>query len=61
MKTKEQIETEFRKDLKELLEMYGAEMEIEYDYHEEGHINISILQTYDKDGEIEKEYTDFDL
>ena len=30
MKTKEQREQEFRKDLEELLEVHGAEMELTY-------------------------------
>jgi len=63
MKTKEQIEADFRKDLKDLLEVYGAELELEYGdgFFADGHMVVSINGKYDEEGEVQEEYCEFDL
>ena len=64
MKTKEQIEAEFRKDLQELLDIYGAEIELTYGENGssmEAAINVSIDQHFGDEGQITEEYCAFNL
>jgi hypothetical protein len=63
MKTKEQIELDFRKDLKELLEVYGAELDLDYGegFDQEGHMVVSINAKYDEEGEIKEEFCEFEI
>ena len=63
MKTKEERESEFRKDLAELLEMHNAEMDMTYGEHGGGHgeMTISMNEEYDAEGNISKPYFEFML
>lgn len=65
MKTSNEIESNFRKDLEELLLKYKAEMDITddgrpYGMHS-GIVRMSISGEWDKDGNVVSEYTEFIL
>ena len=63
MKTQEDREARFRKDLAELLSRHKAEMEIEHSDASFGsaEISVSMLSTYHADGEIDEPYCEFNL
>ncbi len=65
LKTKEQIENEFRADLRLLLNKYGAELEIDDKHCSESRSNIRMMVfiqgKYGKDGEQLSEYTEINL
>ena len=62
MKTKEDIEQAFRKDLQELLEVYGAELELGYDEWNDAVMNVTIEPKYhEQSGEVTEEYCDFNI
>lgn len=65
MKTANEIEADFRKDLEQLLLKYKAEMDItddgrSYGMHS-GIVRISISGEWDKDGNVISEYSEFVL
>jgi len=65
MKTPEQREAAFRKDLEKLLRKYNAEMEITDDYkaygQQRGIVVISIASNWDDAGNLTEAYTEFTL
>lgn len=67
MKTKEQVEQEFRRDLQKLLNKYKAEINAEDHYRgypecgEDIRIEVNIQSIYDENGECLQEYTYFDI
>lgn len=66
MKTKKEIEKEFREDLRLLLKKYNAEMSIEYDMkgwnqREGATISAEISGIYNEDGETLQDFVSIDL
>lgn len=67
MKTKEQIEQEFRAELQALLNKYGAELEAKDHWTgyaecgEDVRVIVHIPGIWDKDGNPVREYTEIDL
>ena len=67
MKTKEQVEAEFLKDLNELLERYNAEMSADDHFSgyaecgEDIRITVDIPGIYNEDGNVVRETTEINL
>ncbi len=67
MRTKQQIEQEFRAELQALLDKYGAELEAKDHYQgyaecgEDVRIMVDIPSTWGEDGELVREWTEIDL
>jgi hypothetical protein len=65
MKTKDELEIEFRKDFEELLEKYKAELFVTDDGSSDGSrigfAVITIMSNYSSDGELLNEYCEFCL
>ena len=65
MKTKEELEKDFRDDLKLLLEKHNAEMDITDDGKSYGMhssiVTISIMSTWDDKGETTSKFCEFNI
>ena len=67
MRTKQQIEQEFRAELQALLDKYGAELEAKDHYQgyaecgEDVRMMVDIPSTWREDGELVREWTEIDL
>ena len=61
MKTKEQVEKEFREELRLLLARYKAELQVDIDGDATGVIHVYVDGVYTKDDETSSEYADFDI
>jgi hypothetical protein len=62
MKKKEDIEKAFRKDLQEFLDMYGAELTLEYDEWNDAVMNVTIEpKHHEETGKVTEEYCDFNI
>ena len=55
--TSKEIETQFRKELQDLLDKFKAEIEV----NEDGSIEVWIDSVYDQDGNCIQEYVDCNL
>lgn len=61
MKTKDQVEKEFREDLRKLLEKWGAEIQVEISGNATGVIDVYVDGVWDADGNTVSEYASFDI
>lgn len=59
MQTKEQVEAEFRKDFQAMLDKYGAEIKIEWDWCY--YLMVTVPSLYDANNNLERECTKIDF